>query len=100
MNIQAKNEMSSKELMILQSELEKRKKSKGIAFLLWFFTGGVGGHRYYIGDIGYAVAMTFTLGGLGIWTLIDAFLISPRIDQKTEELEREIIVHMNLGRGE
>ncbi|MEM5614188.1 TM2 domain-containing protein [Staphylococcus pseudintermedius] len=56
-------------------------------WLLWFFTGGIGGHRYYLGDIGYAIAMTFTLGGLGFWSLIDAFLISGRLRKKTKEIE-------------
>ncbi|MGV3225381.1 TM2 domain-containing protein [Staphylococcus hyicus] len=67
-------------------------------WLLWFFTGGIGGHRYYLGDIGYAIAMTFTLGGLGFWSLIDAFLISGRLRKKNEEIERDIIVDMGLGR--
>ncbi|PXA21154.1 TM2 domain-containing protein, partial [Staphylococcus pseudintermedius] len=62
------------------------------------FTGGIGGHRYYLGDIGYAIAMTFTLGGLGFWSLIDAFLISGRLRKKNEEIERDIIVDMGLGR--
>lgn len=60
-------------------------------YLLWFFTGGIGGHRYYLGDIGYAIAMTLTLGGLGLWTLIDVFLIGKRLEVKTAQLEREII---------
>lgn len=67
-------------------------------WLLWFFTGGIGGHRYYLGDIGYAIAMTFTLGGLGFWSLIDAFLISGRLRKKNEEIERDIIVDIGLGR--
>ncbi|WP_020220394.1 hypothetical protein [Staphylococcus pseudintermedius] len=42
--------------------------------------------------------MTFTLGGLGFWSLIDAFLISGRLRKKNEEIERDIIVDMGLGR--
>ena len=26
-------------------------------YVLWFLTGGVGGHRYYLGDIGYALGI-------------------------------------------
>ncbi|WP_311743857.1 TM2 domain-containing protein [Staphylococcus pseudintermedius] len=78
--------------------MDKKEKSKGVMWLLWFFTGGIGGHRYYLGDIGYAIAMTFTLGGLGFWSLIDAFLISGRLRKKNEEIERDIIVDMGLGR--
>lgn len=78
--------MSQNDLMILRSEMDKKEKSKGVMWLLWFFTGGIGGHRYYLGDIGYAIAMTFTLGGLGFWSLIDAFLISGRLRKKTKKL--------------
>lgn len=35
------------------------------------FTGAIGGHRYYSGNIGYALGMTLTLGGFGGWTLLD-----------------------------
>ncbi|EMU9947975.1 TM2 domain-containing protein [Staphylococcus pseudintermedius] len=90
--------MSQNDLIILRSEMDKKEKSKGVMWLLWFFTGGIGGHRYYLGDIGYAIAMTFTLGGLGFWSLIDAFLISGRLRKKNEEIERDIIVDMGLGR--
>ncbi|PXA35324.1 TM2 domain-containing protein [Staphylococcus pseudintermedius] len=98
MNLQAKQNMSQNDLMILRSEMDKKEKSKGVMWLLWFFTGGIGGHRYYLGDIGYAIAMTFTLGGLGFWSLIDAFLISGRLRKKNEEIECDIIVDMGIGR--
>lgn len=97
-NILNKQNLSSQELMILQSEVDKKGKSKTPAWLLWLFTGGIGGHRYYMGDVGYAVAMTLTLGGLGLWTLIDAFLINGAIDEKNERLEREVMVQLGLGK--
>ncbi|HIZ26165.1 TM2 domain-containing protein [Barnesiella sp. An55] len=50
-------------------------KSRLVAFLLCFFFGGLGVHRFYVGKIGTAVAMLFTLGGLGIWTFIDWIMI-------------------------
>lgn len=46
-------------------------KSKTTLILLSFFLGGFGIHRYYVGKIGTGILMTLTLGGLGIWTLID-----------------------------
>lgn len=86
-----KRDLSAEQLAIVSSELESVKKSKGIAYALWFFTGGVGGHRYYAGDIGMGIAMTLTLGGLGVWALIDAFFIGKRIDRHNTEKEIGLI---------
>lgn len=41
------------------------------AALLCFFLGGLGVHRFYVGKIVTGILMLITLGGLGIWTLID-----------------------------
>lgn len=90
-NLALKRELTAEQLQMVESEVERRKKDKLIMYLLWFFTGGIGGHRYYLGDIGYAIGMTLTLGGLGLWTLIDVFLIGKRLEVKTAQLEREVI---------
>ena len=45
------------------------------AFLLCFFLGIFGAHRVYVGKIGTAVLQIVTLGGLGIWSLIDLIMI-------------------------
>ncbi len=90
-NLQVKEKLTEKQLQILASEYEGKKKSKTVLWLLWLFTGGIGGHRYYLGDIGHGIAMTLTLGGIGIWALIDAFFISKRLDQKNENIELELI---------
>ena len=43
-----------------------------VALLLWFFLGGLAGHRWYLGSpIGWNILFIFTLGGLGIWWIID-----------------------------
>lgn len=46
-------------------------KSMVPAALLCFFLGSLGIHRFYIGRPGTAILMILTLGGLGIWTIID-----------------------------
>ena len=71
--------------------MDKKKKSTVVLWLLWFFLGGLGGHRYYLGKIKTGVAQTLTLGGLGIWALIDAFRITGMLKKENEKLESEII---------
>jgi len=45
------------------------------ALLLCFFLGVFGVHRFYTGHIGLGVVQLLTLGGCGIWALIDFILI-------------------------
>lgn len=51
-------------------------KSFAAALLLCFFLGTFGIHRFYVGKVGTGILMLLTLGGLGIWTLIDFILIA------------------------
>ena len=44
-------------------------------FLLTFFNGVLGVHRFYVGKIGTGVLMLITLGGLGVWFLVDLLLV-------------------------
>ncbi len=57
--------------------------SKVVGYLLWFFFGLVGGHRFYYGRPLSGVIWFFTLGLLGIGWLIDLFLI-PGMDEEAD----------------
>ncbi|WYX49382.1 TM2 domain-containing protein [Achromobacter xylosoxidans] len=70
---------------------DANRKSVGVAYLLWFFLGSAGGHRFYTGRTGSAIAMLaltivgialsvigvglVLLAAVGIWVIVDAFLI-------------------------
>lgn len=88
---------------------ESEKKSTGTAYLLWFFTGGFGGHRFYLGRTGSAVGQLclcifgvltfvlfigiFMLIALGIWLLIDLFTIGSMV----EEHNRTLMSRLNVA---
>lgn len=43
--------------------------------LLCLFLGGIGVHRFYVWKVGTGILQLITLGGCGIWTLIDLIMI-------------------------
>lgn len=78
---------SMKEMMLYDAQ----KKSVGVAFVLWFFVGMLGAHRFYVGykptafgQLAFTIIGLLTmvfgvgfmiLGAVGIWVLVDAFLL-------------------------
>ena len=50
-------------------------KSQLVALLLCLFVGIIGIHRFYLGYIWQGVVQILTLGGFGIWALIDLIRI-------------------------
>ena len=84
--------------------LMSQMKSTGTAYLCWFFLGC---HYAYLGKWGLQILYWFTFGGLGIWALIDLFLIPSKINEhnfiiakqidEIEKREREEAYAQNLA---
>ena len=60
-------------------------KDPTIALILSLLTGELGIDRFYIGDTGLGIGKLITCGGLGIWTIIDWFLIMNATREKNFE---------------
>jgi len=60
-------------------------KDPTTALIISLFIGGWGIDRFYIGDTGLGIAKLLTCGGLGIWAIIDWFLIMGSTREKNLE---------------
>jgi len=76
-----KSRLDARQLMLVDSEVRNAGKSMFVAYVLWYFLGMFGGHRFYMKKTGSAVAqliLTITLIGVlvtFIWWIVDAFLV-------------------------
>ena len=61
--------------MTTQQTPSKNQRSWLIALLLSIFLGQLGIDRFYLGYIGTGILKLITLGGGGVWWLIDVILI-------------------------
>lgn len=63
-------------------------KSQLIALLLCALVGGLGIHRFYLGYTWQGIVQLLTLGGCGIWSLIDLIrIITGSLQPKDSEYE-------------
>ncbi|WP_103068143.1 NINE protein [Aquimarina sediminis] len=69
-----------------QIYLQSKMKSSGTAYLCWFFLGC---HYAYLGKWGYQILYWITLGGIGIWMLIDLFHIPTKVDNYNLKLTNQ-----------
>jgi len=85
------HDLTERELLILRQEVENRKKSVAAVWILWVFLGWAGGHRFYLGRIGTGVGMLLTFGGLGIWWIVDAFLVPGMLRANQHKVQAEVL---------
>lgn len=60
-------------------------KDPTTALLISIFAGAYGIDRFYIGDTGMGVGKLLTCGGIGVWAIVDWFLIQGATKQKNLE---------------
>ena len=68
-------EFNSQKQKLLNSSSSTNSSDWLTLFLLTFFVGVLGVHRFYTGKIGTGFLMLITLGGFGVWFLVDLILV-------------------------
>ncbi|WP_410770784.1 TM2 domain-containing protein [Fontibacillus sp. BL9] len=104
-NMGRKSQLDARELMLLESEVKSRGKNMVIAYVLWYFLGLFGGHRFYMGKTGSAIAqliLSITVIGMivtSIWWIVDAFLTHTWVKEENAKLENQLIDQIMYNRG-
>jgi TM2 domain-containing membrane protein YozV len=91
--------ISVQERMLIEQRVTNDGKTNTVAYLLWFFIGIFGAHRFYLGRPGTAVLQILTLCGLGIWWIIDAFLIPGMVQEHNDRIRRAMTQQMGYQGG-
>ena len=110
--------LTTQEKSLVESQVSNNQRSTLVAYLLWFFGGFLGLHRFYL-KRGFDVAAAIQLGlnvlgwltivffigalfwfALGAWLLVDAFLIpglvKKDIDTMRENYAGDIVMDRNF----
>ena len=72
----------AKKVQRKKSKNSKKDKNWLVALLFSIFLGTLGVDRFYMGYVGTGILKLFTMGGFGIWWLIDLILIATKYDFK------------------
>ncbi len=85
-----KQGLSDNERVQFDLQFAARRKNPTTALLLSLFFGALGVDRFYIGDAGLGVTKMLTLGGVGVWAIIDLFLIQKAARTRNIETIRHV----------
>lgn len=96
--------LSAAEQMLIEQRVTNEAKSTLVAYLFWFFLGGLGAHRFYLGRPATALAImaclilgiaigrfgTPLLGVVAIWLIVDLFMIPLMIQRQKNEVREKL----------
>jgi TM2 domain-containing membrane protein YozV len=88
--------MTDHQRLLFMSEFNQRRKTGTTGVLLALFLGGIGAHRFYMGQIGWGIAyVLFCLTGIPmILGLIEAFLMSGRVERFNETAAQDVALRV------
>jgi len=85
--------MSPEQQALFVEEYRRKKKSTGVAYLLWFFFGL---YWIYLGKIGWWFVYFLTLGGLGIWAFVNPFLIPSMVRNYNKDKAMDVFRDLKM----
>nr|WP_303815045.1 TM2 domain-containing protein [Acidaminococcus timonensis] len=92
------NVLSAAEQQEVDTYITPKLPSKRTAYLLWFFTGLLGGHRFYLKSYISGALMAIFLIALTpltvLWWIIDLFRLSGMLDDRKLELGEEAVTNI------
>jgi TM2 domain-containing membrane protein YozV len=105
--------LTTQEQILIEQRVTNEAKSIGAAYLLWFFLGGLGAHRFYLGKKGSGLAMlallivgilttpvmigSVMLVALAVWVLADAFMIPGMVQSAKDDVRRRLTADAQLS---
>ncbi|THF50934.1 TM2 domain-containing protein [Allorhizobium terrae] len=105
--------VSTEQQILIEQRVTNEAKSIGASYLLWFFVGYLGGHRFYLGRKGSAIAMMLLsifgvilsvvgigfilLIVVGVWALVDAFLIPGMVAEQKNKVRNDLLQQAMLS---
>jgi TM2 domain-containing membrane protein YozV len=100
--------LSTEQQMLIEQRVANEAKSTGLAYVLWFFLGGLGMHRFYLGRplsglvlllmVPTGVVMMLASNHYGaflviagfLWLIADAFLIPGMVNRSRAKIRNNL----------
>ncbi len=91
--VELQRQLPTSESSTFAYKFERRKKSVTIAFLLAFFLGAFGAHKFYFNEIGAGILyLLFSWTSIpAIIAFIELFFLSKKVDDFNYQIAQEIL---------
>ena len=78
-------------LVQFRTEVDRQSKYETTVWVLFGLLGWLGAHRFYLGDTLIGIFMLLTLGGLGLWLVIELFMLPETLKLRRWAVEESIL---------
>ena len=92
----AKEELSTEQREMFDQEYDKIRKGVLATYLLWFFFGFIGLHKFYVRKTGIGVLYIFTGGLFVIGWIIDIFIIPMQVREVNDTIAKDKVLEIKM----